>query len=313
MEVIRELPSRAERKYVLSLGNFDGVHLGHQRLLKGGLEVARCKGLELAVLLFEPHPMQVLFPERFIGFLTTKEEQMELFKKIGVNRVYLLPFTKEISAISPERFVQDFLLRMGVEHIVVGFNYSFGAKGKGTPEELQQYGQEYGFEVSILQPQTFEGMVISSTAIRKALQDGNILLAKQFLGRPPSIVGRVVKGEQRGRQLGFPTANLQIHEGLLMPKRGVYAVWTWIGNQKVRGMMNIGMKPTFHEEYELTAEVHFLNFHGDLYGEELIIYLEEKIRDECKFASKEELIKQLELDAQRAQHCLEKHFSSENE
>ncbi len=313
MEVIRELPSKAESKCVLSLGNFDGVHLGHQRLLEGGLEVARCKGLELAVLLFEPHPMQVLFPERFIGFLTTKEEQLEIFQKIGVNRVYLLPFTKEISAIKPEEFVQDFLLRMGAEHIVVGFNYSFGAKGKGTPEDLRHYGQEYGFEVSILQPQTFEGMVISSTAIRKALQDGNVLMARQLLSRPPRIRGVVVKGEQRGRQLGFPTANLQVLEGLLMPKRGVYAVWAWIGNQKVFGMMNIGMKPTFHEEYELTVEVHFFNFQGDLYGEEIIVYLEEKIRDECKFASKEELIKQLELDADRAQHYLKKTFSSEKE
>ncbi|NMA67844.1 MAG: bifunctional riboflavin kinase/FAD synthetase [Desulfitobacterium sp.] len=304
MEVIRELPTNAEGKYVLSLGNFDGVHLGHKRLLRGGLEVARAKGLELAILLFEPHPMQVLFPESFIGFLTTKEKQMEIFEEIGVNRVYLLPFTEEIAAIPPKQFVRDFLLSMGVEHVVVGFNYSFGAKGKGTPEDLQTFGHEYGFEVSILQPQVLEGMVISSTATRKALLDGNVQLAKEFLGRPHCIVGKVVKGEQRGRQLGYPTANLQIQEGLLIPKRGVYAVWAWIDNQKVPGMMNIGMKPTFHKEYMLTVEVHFFDFHGDLYGKELTIYLEEKIRDECKFASKEELIKQLGLDAKKARDLL---------
>lgn len=304
MEVIRELPTIAEGKYVLALGNFDGVHLGHQRLLRGGLEVATEKGLELAVLLFEPHPMQVLFPEKFLGFLTTKEKQMEIFEEIGVDRVYLLPFTKEVAAISPEQFVRDFLPRMGVEHVVVGFNYSFGAKGKGTPENLQVYGQEYGFGVSILQPQVLEGMVISSTAVRKALQEGNVQLAQEFLGRPHCIVGKVVKGEQRGRQLGYPTANIQIHEGLLIPKRGVYAVWAWIGDQKVPGMMNIGMKPTFHEEYQLTVEVHFFDFHGDLYDKELTIYLEDKIRDECKFASKDELIKQLELDAKQTRDLL---------
>lgn len=308
MQIIRELPSNPGPQCVLALGNFDGVHLGHQRLLKSGLDHATQKGVDLAVVLFEPHPLKLLFPERVIGFLTTQKDQMRLFSEIGVDRVYLLPFTKEMADTSPEGFVRDILIKLGVVHIVVGFNYSFGALGKGTAEDLQRFGQEYGFGVSVLQPQTLDGKVISSTAIRKALLNGDVVQAKKLLGRTHSLVGTVVAGEKRGRQLGYPTANLKVIEDLLIPKRGVYAVWTEIEGRTVYGMMNIGMKPTFHEEYTLTTEVHFFDFGGDLYGMELAIYCEEKIRDERKFSGLEELKRQLERDAVSAQRALERIF-----
>lgn len=305
MQIIRELPSNPESQCVLALGNFDGVHLGHQRLLKSGLDHATQKGVDLAVVLFEPHPLKLLFPERVIGFLTTQKDQIRLFSEIGVDRVYLLPFTKEMADTSPEGFVRDILIKLGVVHIVVGFNYSFGALGKGTAEDLQRFGQEYGFGVSVLQPQTLDGKVISSTAIRKALLNGDVVQAKKLLGRTHSLVGTVVEGEKRGRQLGYPTANLKVFEDILIPKRGVYAVWTEIEGRIVYGMMNIGMKPTFHEEYELTVEIHFIDFSGDLYGMELAIYCEEKIRDERKFSGLEELKTQLERDAVKVQRTLD--------
>lgn len=305
MQVIRELPVEPSERCVLALGNFDGVHLGHRRLLESGREKARQLGLKLGVLLFEPHPLKVLFPERVIGLLTTSQERLQIFAQLGVDTVYLLPFNREMAGTTPQEFVEKILLRIGVAHIIVGFNYSFGAQGKGTPDELQKYGQDYGFDVSVLQAQTIEGRVISSTAIRKALLQGDIIQAKKMLGRSPSLRGTVVEGERRGRELGFPTANLHVPEDLLIPKRGVYAVWAEIEGARVRGMMNIGMKPTFHAEYQLTIEVHFFNFKGDLYQKDLIIHIEERLRDERKFSGFQELMDQLHRDLQKAQKILE--------
>lgn len=296
MQIIRELPPEQGEQCVLALGNFDGVHLGHRRLLDSGLEKASQLGIKLCVLLFDPHPMRTLFPERVIGLLMTQEEQMEAFSEIGVDTVYLLPFNQEMANTSPEKFVKEILTRMGVRHIVVGFNYSFGALGKGTPGDLQQLGQDYGFGVSVLQAQTFEGRVISSTAIRKALLQGDVVQAKKLLGRTPCLCGKVVKGEKRGRELGYPTANLNVADDLLIPKRGVYAVWVDIDGQRVLGMMNIGMKPTFHSEYHLTTEVHFFDYTGDLYGKELVVHLEDRLREERKFSGIKELREQLERD-----------------
>lgn len=296
MQIIRELPPVPGEQCVLALGNFDGVHLGHRRLLECGLEQAIHLGIKLCVLLFEPYPMKTLFPERVIGLLTTQVEQIEAFTEIGVDTVYLLPFNQEMADTSPEKFVTETLLRMGVAHIVVGFNYSFGAMGKGTAEDLRCYGQKYDFGVSVLQAQTFEGRVISSTTVRKALQQGDVAQAKKLLGRPPCLSGIVVEGEKRGRELGYPTANLHVSEDLLIPKRGVYAVWVDIDGKRLQGMMNIGMKPTFHSEYHLTIEIHFFDYTGDLYGQELVVHLEDRLREERKFTGIKELGEQLERD-----------------
>lgn len=305
MQVVRELPPEPREKYVLALGNFDGVHLGHQQLLKSGLEIAKQKGVKLAVLLFETHPLKFLFPERNIQLLTTQQERIRAFEDIGVDIVYLLPFDREMAETSPEKFVKDVLIRMGLSHIVVGFNYSFGVLGKGTPDDLQRYGQEYGFGVSVLQAQTIDGKIISSTAIRKALHQGDVIQAKKLLGRSPCLCGKVVEGEKRGRTLGYPTANLEISRDLLIPKRGVYAVWVEIDGVIIRGMMNIGMKPTFHSEYHLTIEVHFFNFTGDLYGRELVVHMEERLRDERKFSNIKDLTEQLEQDEISARKSLD--------
>lgn len=304
MQIIRELPPEPGEQCVLALGNFDGVHLGHRRLLDSGLEKASQLGIKLCVLLFDPHPMKTLFPERAIGLLMTQAEQMVAFSEIGVDTVYLLPFNQEMANTSPEKFVKEILIRMGVRHIVVGFNYSFGALGKGTPSDLQHFGQDYGFGVSVIQAQTFEGRVISSTAIRKALQQGDVVQAKKLLGRTPCLSGKVVEGEKRGRELGYPTANLNVADDLLIPKRGVYAVWVDIDGQKVLGMMNIGMKPTFHSEYLLTIEVHFFDYTGDLYGKDLVVHLEDRLREERKFSGIKELMEQLERDEILARKAL---------
>lgn len=303
MQVRTSLPIDKET-CVLALGNFDGVHLGHHRLLKHGLEQAVRLGVGLSVLIFEPHPLKVLFPERNIKLLSTTQERLLYLEEIGVRTVYLIPFTLEMANTSPEQFVEKILLPLGVVHVVVGFNYSFGAQGKGTPELLQFLGVKHGFGVSILQAQTIGGRVISSSSIRKALLHGDIQLAGTLLGRSPCLSGIVVHGEERGRQLGYPTANLLYSEDVIIPKRGVYAVWAYLDEKRVAGMMNIGIKPTFHDKYNTTVEVHFFDFEGDLYGQEITVYIEERLRDECKFNGVNELLIQLRKDKVQAEGVL---------
>lgn len=304
MQVRTSLPLKRE-PCVLALGNFDGVHLGHRRLLEHGLEQAVRLGVGLDVLVFEPHPLKVLFPERGVKLLSTTQERLHYMEEIGVRTVYHLPFTMEMANTSPELFVEKILLPLGVIHVVVGFNYSFGAQGKGNPELLQTLGQKHGFGVSVLQAQTMDGRVISSSSIRKALLQGDIKSAGSLLGRLPCLRGKVIHGEERGRLLGYPTANIQTKEDFLIPKRGVYAVWSFIDEKRVLGMMNIGMKPTFHEMYDTVVEVHFFDFEGDLYGKEITVFIEARLRDERKFGGINELLIQLERDCLNAKVALD--------
>jgi len=258
----------------------------------------------LSVLIFEPHPLKVLFPEREIKLLSTAGERLLYLETIGVETVYHLPFTREMANTSPEQFVEKMLLPLGVIHVVVGFNYSFGAQGRGNSELLQALGKKHGFGVSVLQAQTIGGRVISSSSIRKALLHGDIILASSLLGHPPCLRGTVVHGEERGRQLGYPTANILPAEDYLIPKRGVYAVWAYLDGKCVSGMMNIGMKPTFHDLYTTMVEVHFFDFIGDLYGSEIMVYIVERLRDERKFNGVNELLMQLKKDRVEAESAL---------
>ena len=286
---------------VMALGNFDGVHLGHQKLLKHALEMAQSLKVKFSVLLFDPHPLKVLCPERKLNLLTSKKERLMLFEKMHVDRVFLVPFTPELAKTGPREFVEQLLKKVGVIHIVVGFNYSFGAQGRGTPQDLELFGREYGFGVSIIQAQKIGDKIISSTAIRKFLLEGNVQAAREMLGRAPQITGRVVHGDARGRTIGFPTANLQIDEDLLVPKNGVYAVTSKIGNKIYAGMMNIGIRPTFTSGAERTVEVFFLDFSGDLYGLDLTVDIQARIRSERKFASSTEFINQLNEDRKKTE------------
>ena len=304
MQVCMRVPDIKAPPCVIALGNFDGVHLGHQRLLATGLAEAKRLGVELAILVFEPHPLKVLFPEQGIKLLTSREERLRALERLHVDRVYLLPFNQKMAATLPQQFVSEVLIPLGAVHVVVGFNYSFGAKGKGKPEDLIRIGQDKGFNVSVLEAQSIDGRVISSTSIRKALTQGDIRTAKQMLGRPPCLCGKVVHGEERGRLLGFPTANLQPPEDLLVPKRGVYAVWSEINGLRVAGMMNIGMKPTFHQLYRTTIEVNYFDFAGNLYGRNLVVHIEERLREERKFNGIDELCRQLRVDAEGAKKVL---------
>lgn len=303
MQVRTSLPTNKE-PCVLALGNFDGVHLGHRRLLEHGLGQAVRLGVGLSVLIFDPHPLKLLFPEREMKLLSTTGERLLYLETIGVQTVYHLPFTREMANTSPEQFVEKILLPLGVIHVVVGFNYSFGAQGRGNPELIQALGKKHGFGVSVLQAQMIGGRVISSSSIRKALLHGDIILASSLLGRSPCLRGTVIHGEERGRQLGYPTANILPAEDYLIPKRGVYAVWAYLDGKRVSGMMNIGMKPTFHDLYTTMVEVHFFDFSGDLYGSEIMVHIVERLRDERKFNGVNELLMQLKKDRVKAESAL---------
>lgn len=309
MQVRTELPIKREEQTVIALGNFDGVHLGHRKLLHSGLGEARRLEVKFSVLVFDPHPLKVLFPELGVKLITTVKERLKIFESLGVDTVYLLPFTRQLADIPPQSFVEEFLLPLGVVHTVVGFNYSFGAKGLGTPANLQHFGLKYNFGVSVLQAQTVNGRVVSSSSIRKAIAEGDIFTAREMLGRVPCLCGTVVQGEQRGRQLGYPTANIMPPDDLLIPKRGVYAVWAELEGKLVKGMMNIGMKPTFHNMFETTIEVHFFDLNRDLYGKNMTIYIHKRLRDERRFAGISELCRQLEIDANQARISLQKNIS----
>jgi riboflavin kinase/FMN adenylyltransferase len=296
LEIIHLDPGQPYEPSVVALGNFDGVHLGHQQLLKCGLQKAHSFHKKLSVLLFDPHPLKVLHPERKLNLLTGQKERLTLFAQMGVDQVFLLPFSLEFAGTSPRDFVRKTLLSIGVVYVVVGFNYSFGFQGKGNPKDLEEFGKEFGFGVSVIQAQRLGEKIISSTEIRRYLMNGEIEMAKKMMGRSPKISGKVGYGDQRGRKIGYPTANLLVDEDLLVPKNGVYAVTGEIDGKTYAGMMNIGVRPTFTDEKEKTIEIYFLDYQGNLYEKDLAVSIEARLRSERKFNGMEEIIAQLDKD-----------------
>jgi len=290
-----------QQELFLALGNFDGVHLGHQHLINSAIARKNEAGGVAGAFIFEPHPAQVLFPDRMPLILTSPQRKAQLLEKIGLDLLIYSSFSREIAAWTPEQFVSDFLVKqLRIKEVFVGFNYSFGHKGLGTPELLQQLGDAYGFAVHIIPPVKVDGEVVSSSLVRKALEQGNIRWAAKMLGYRPVLDGVVVEGERRGRQLGFPTANIGIDKLYNIPAKGVYAAKAWVNQQEYSAVLNIGSKPTFHAAYPISIEAHLMDFSGDIYGQEISISLIDKLRDEQRFASLEELVAQIGKDRDKA-------------
>jgi len=290
------------RDLVIGLGNFDGVHVGHQRLISGLVEESKKIGGTPAVFTFFPHPMEVLTgkaPPR----LLTHEAKQDTIRQLGVKVLLLVPFTLEFADHSPDVFIENILVRdLDVREVFVGYNYTFGKGGRGNPETLMEGGRRHGFKVCVIPPVAVEGVPVSSTLIRGLLADGEVAAARKFLGYPPFVQGAVVTGECRGRTLGFPTANLLIEEdGLTVPANGVYAVKVQVDGEHYLGVANIGIKPTFHGfNSKPNLEVHLLDFHADLYGKEIKVFFTRRIREEKRFSSPGELIEQIRADINRA-------------
>jgi riboflavin kinase/FMN adenylyltransferase len=299
MKVIRygqdELPFDANT--ALTVGTFDGVHCGHQGIIKRMQETAQAQKLRTVVVTFDPHPQIVLQkPGRLpVRLLTTIDERCDVLALLGVDVVVVIPFTQEFAATPAEQFIRSVIVEgIGVRHILVGHDHMFGKDRGGDEALLQRLSPECGFTLERIPPLTCGDRVVSSTKVRTALKDGDVGEAATMLGRAYSIKGRVVHGDERGRQIGFATANIEpLDEHKLMPGKGVYIVSTEINNTAVVGMANIGVRPTFTDDTESILEVHLLNIDQDLYDQELTITFQRFLRVEQKFASKEALLAQL--------------------
>lgn len=293
---------RKHNNLMVGLGNFDGVHIGHQRLISDLVTRARAIGATPAVLTFVPHPMVVLKPEVAPPMILPRELKQEMLAKLGVEVLISIPFTHDFARMYPEDFINTVLCQhLGAMAVFVGYNCTFGHMGRGTPELLKQYGAKFGFDVHVIEPVAMDGQTVSSTLIRSLLSDGEITQARKFLGYCPIIEGEVVYGERRGNTLGFPTANLEIENKLIVPANGVYSVKVRVGQDSYWGVTNIGIKPTFHgNTYARTIEVHLLDYDGNLYGRKIRVQFIRKLREEKRFHNVGELVRQIERDISEA-------------
>lgn len=285
------------KKSVLTLGTFDGIHIGHQKILKKLLLEAKSQDYESVLLTFFPHPRMVLNKDVKILLLNTIKEKTKLTEEIGIDNLIIHPFDTTFSELSAEDFVKKILIdQLNLGKIIIGYDHKFGKNRSADINDLIKLGKKYDFEVEQISAKEIDDISISSTKIRKALLNGDIQLANMYLGYNYSISGNVIEGKKIGRTLNFPTANIDIDEDYkLIPKNGVYIVSSLIDNNTVYGMMNIGNNPTF-EGLSENIEVHFFDFNQDLYNSEICIEFISRIRDEQKFESLEDLKKQLEND-----------------
>jgi len=307
MRVIRHLARRAERLpgSVLTLGNFDGAHLGHQAIVHRAVARARETAGVAVALTFEPHPVAVLAPAHAPLMLQTLHDRLASLAGLGIDVTVVQRFTRAFAALDPEAFVRDFLLRhVELAHVVVGYNVNFGRDRAGTSETLRALGARLGFGVEVVGPVAAgDGEQVSSTRLRTLLQAGDMPRARALLGRPYALRGRVVVGDRRGRTLGFPTANLHLRAGLLLPPDGVYAVGVEVDGRAHEGVLNIGVRPTFAGRRR-TIEVHLLDFSGDLYRRWLVVKLIERLRGEEAFSGPEALRAAIARDVERARRVL---------
>ncbi len=288
----------------ITIGTFDGVHLGHLKIIARLRKVADQKKLCATLITFEPHPRLVVQKQRthHVQLLTTLEEKLEILRQQPLDRVIVVKFDQEFSQIHYEDFVKEVLIgKLAARALVVGYDHSFGRNREGNFSNLEKIKDRYGYDLYKVEPYELQGNIVSSTFIRQYLRDGDVEMAGLYLGRRYSITGKVVSGCARGKLLHFPTANLDLENKFkLVPNNGVYAVDVRYQEKMFKGMMNIGYKPTFEEHGDLSVEVHIIGFDKQIYGEYLTVYFKKRLRNEKKFASKEELIAQLEADREKS-------------
>lgn len=289
---------------VVTIGNFDGVHLGHQLLFSEVLVRARRSGGTAVAVTFDPHPLKVLRPEG-IRLISSAEQKTELIRLAGMDALVIIPFDRQFAEMSAAAFVEDILCRiLGVSELVIGYDYALGRGREGTIDFLRQQGDARGFPVTVVEAHYEDGLPVSSTRIRQLVTEGRMEEVRRLLGRCYHIRGEVQRGRQRGRGLGFPTANLSISEDDLCPKKGVYVTQVICGGRMYGSISNIGHNPTFGGN-ELVAETHIFDFNDDIYGHPIRLNLLRHIRDEIKFNSAEELAAQIRRDVAAARQALE--------
>lgn len=286
----------------MTIGTFDGVHVGHQKIIKQLVSIAKKEQLQALVMTFFPHPRMVVQEDTSIKLINTIDEKADLMQNLGVDHLVVKAFTKDFSRLTALEYVRDVLVnKLHIKHIIVGYDHHFGRNRTANIKDLREYGSFYGFKVTEITAHEVGDVTVSSTKIRKALGNGEIKIANQFLGYNFMLSGKVVKGRGLGKTIQFPTANLQIDNAYkLIPKKGVYLVKAILDNQLVYGMMNIGTNPTVSSSNELSIEVFFFNFDKSLYGLHLTVQLIDRIREELKFSGLDALRVQLESDSQVA-------------
>ncbi|HHW18433.1 MAG TPA: bifunctional riboflavin kinase/FAD synthetase [Firmicutes bacterium] len=302
-----------DSEVIVAAGVFDGVHLGHQELFKAALEAKRKLGIPVLALTFYPHPRTLMEPSgNYYTLLTPEPEKMALVQALGVDYYWAVPFTRDLSKLSPRRFVEDHLCRiLRTKHVVCGFNFTFGYKGQGKPRDLETMGNELGFTVSVVPPYRVGGEVVSSTRIRQELCRGSVEEAGACLGRPYCVYGTVVKGDGIGNRMGFPTSNIAVPGDKFLPANGVYAAWVRMRASNGAGssdsrpcVVNIGTRPTFGGK-DTRVEVHIPGFAGELYGKTLQVFFAKRIREERKFPDLMALKRQIQEDVGMALAWLE--------
>ncbi len=297
MLVFRGVPERATTSTVLTIGNFDGVHRGHRALLSELTDKARELALPATVLTFEPHPRELFAPDQAPARLASLRDKFELLAECGVDRVHVCRFTRKLAALTAGEFIENILVRgLSVRHLIIGDDFRFGKARGGDFSLLQKAGQEYCFVVEAMHTVDFDGLRVSSSAVREALAGGDIERAERLLGRPFVIAGRVMDGKKIGRTIGFPTANIQVRRKRL-PLSGVFAVTvSGIDSTPLPGAANIGVRPTVAEGLKPVLEVHLLDFDRDIYGQHVDVNFMHKLRNEAKFESLDALKAQIARD-----------------
>jgi riboflavin kinase / FMN adenylyltransferase len=304
MEIIRDLEALARHPYpVTALGNFDGVHLGHRAILKAAIDRARAAGGTAFALTFDPLPAKLLVPERAPHLILAPDDKLELLRLSGIDGVIVLNFTRELSLLTPREFVRDYLLgKIGVREVVVGHSVSFGHQRAGNAAVMVELGREFGFDTTVVGPVKVGGLEVSSTKVRELIRAGDLRGAAKLLGRYQFLHGVVVRGRERGRTIGFPTANLESETECVSPD-GVYATRVVLEDGAYGSITNIGMRPTFGEAGR-SIEAHIFDFNRDIYGRTIKLELIERIRAERKFDGVEALKSQIALDLSRAREIL---------
>lgn len=297
------------KKAVVTIGTFDGVHIGHQELLRKLRESAKSIGAETVILTFFPHPRMIIHPEdQGIRLINTVKEKIELLEAIGIDHLIITPFTRDFSNLSPEEYIEEILVkRIGTSKISIGYDHRFGKNRAGSLADLNKLATKFGYEVEVIPEQDIQQAAVSSTRIRQALLTGNIASATELLGHTFSLEGRVIRGDQIGRTLGYPTANLYVEEPYkLIPADGIYSAYTYVEGIKYEGMAYIGHRPTVNG-MSRNIEVNIFDFDEEIYGQTIRIDFDAFIRPDKKFNSLEELTVQLGLDKISSLACLARH------
>ncbi len=304
MKVEEELSEFAtQRDTVLTIGVFDGVHIGHQRLMEYLKRQALAEDRQPGVVTFRGHPQHVISPKTPLYRLVPLDERIRAIREMGIDLVVPLSFNLELARVPARDFVALLQKYLRMRGLIIGADFALGKGREGDPIALRQMGQDMGFWVEVFAPQLIDGEVVSSTAIRQALSVGDVKKVTRLLGRPLVLHGRIVHGDERGKQLGFPTANLAFTRGQALPEDGVYVTKAYLGGQALPSVTNIGKRPTFGENRR-TVEVYLIGFSGEIYGEVLRVELVDRLRGEKRFSSPEELKAQISQDVEKARSML---------